>query len=342
MIQAFIESVRPGTSGIIKCEARVRTAVLGIVICHLLSQGAWTQPPDIRFAHPNAGLLAGVNMERVVHSEMTRTLLTQIAARQRMTVGEIERLIAVLGKINQIWISAPAGSGTPDWVALVTGRLDDPALAAMLEHHGPFQNRVIDANSVLIGSELSLEQALRRMSSGSPVQTQIQRHGIQLAKRNDLWFTGAPSLLAGGLFPVSQTVLLQNGVRGMSFGLSLGNPIGMNFAMELSSPDAASRMLAAYTKQQQDALSSGPPMHVEAQGAALHFSMAVNQHQALEELAGVGLGDKIGSQLGPFIAMIRAQSAGGQPAAKAAAPVRKTILIHGLSEGPAEIPLAQP
>jgi hypothetical protein len=70
--------------------------------------------------------------------------------------------------------------------------------------------------------------------------------------------------------------------------------------------------------------------------------MALNQSQALEELAGVGLGDKIGSQLGPLIAMIRAQNAGGQPAAKAAAPVRKTILIHGLSEGPAEIPIAQP
>jgi hypothetical protein len=295
--------------------------------CPLLAF-AQTADQDWRFAHPGATLVGSVHVAAMMQSPILNTAIDQATAKDPTVTAVTGMVRGMLSGISEVRFSVrDIGAGKdPDVLALVTGRLDD-ALATSLAQGKTTIHRV-DANTILLGEGNSLAEAIQRL--GGPATAQ-QNPAVLRGKAlagYDLWFAGA-------LPALPMTAMLGDMLHGLALGMSMQDGLKVELAVDTASAQMADELIRKVREaQKEQPVTAGAALTAEVEGTTAHFRVSVERsviEQAIQEAAAKGIGSQPGL-FGPSAPVLAPP-----PKFKEKEPVRKTILIYGLDDGPREI-----
>jgi len=283
--------------------------------------------PDWRFAHPRADLMAAMDVTGMIRSPFFRTLLSDLGGTGGIGNAEMESLLARADDVEKISISAHG----KEILILMTGRLDSIENLAKPGSGMTFHR--VSADSILMGTEPALSEAMRRLSVPQRTVSNAARRAKELSQTNDLWMTGTPALL---------TAYGASGPRGMdlssfTIGLQLRDQLRMDLVLNSTTPAGAQRMMAGY-QQAQRKTSGALQSSVTLDGSAVRLAFVLPQgeiRKGLQEL----MSSAAGKQLAALIAANK--PAAGDSAAKPPAAPGK-VMIYGLEGGPKEVPIQKP
>ena len=282
--------------------------------------------PDWRFAHARADMLGGVNITGMVRSPIFRMLVGELVKSGLVSEADVESALSRAGDIEKVSISVRA----KDILVLMTGKLD--SMESLAKPGGGMSFHRVSADSILLGTEPSLSEAMRRLAVPAPAATGQAKRAKDLSQVNDFWVTGSPSLLA-----TFGTPARGGDIRDFTLSLQLRDQLRMDIVLNAPTPASAQRMFATY---QQNARGKALPGRQSAQleGSAVHFVYTLQEAEVragLQEfMAGSG-----GKQMAALIAAGK-QSVGESAPPRAQSPGK--VLIYGLEGGPKEIPLSKP
>src|ERR1700730_15018132 len=122
--------------------------------------------PEWGFAHSNPTFLASFNLTELLKSSVGQWILSQTGRALSLNAAELDRLTMVLGEIDHISASAqPRTARQTDGVVLLTGHFENHLLTKLIQISGGPAPRMLDANTMLLGDNDSVEAALQRISN---------------------------------------------------------------------------------------------------------------------------------------------------------------------------------
>ena len=206
---------------------------------HMMELGG----PEWGFAHSNPTFLASFNLTELLKSPVGQWILSQMGRSLSLNSAELDNLRLVLGEIDHISASAqPRTAGQTDGVVLLTGHFENHLLTKLIQISGGPAPRMLDANTMLLGDNDSVEAALQRISKSWNARRSdpfIQR-ARRLTAEYDFWITGPPPpQLSAALAP-------GGGIRSFTVGMSMGRQIKVALTLDTWTQQAAERILASY------------------------------------------------------------------------------------------------
>ena len=269
---------------------------------------------DWRFAHPNAQMLAGINMERLLSSPFAQSLLKQFLA-----PAALNALRAQLGEVSEVAISMQGS----DFLALTVGRMQDIP-AGMKNPKYVFQQ--VGPDSMLMGSKLAVASAMRRLSAPATTVNDSRIHQAKvLANSAVIW-------AAGSLPGMSQAGVA--GLDNIAFALYLDENLRADVTMVTATPAMAQQMAA---KMKAPTTNSIGTVSSSVEGRTVRTTIVVSRAEAETSIAKMMAGPQ-GKQLAQFLALMPTMGQGDstQPTPGTPAPSGK-IVISGLDGGPKEL-----
>jgi hypothetical protein len=203
--------------------------------------------PEWGFAHANPTFLASFNLAELLKSPVGEWILSQTGRALSLNAAELDKVRMVLAEIDHISVSAqPKTARQTDGVILLTGHFENQLLTKLIRISGGPAPRMLDANTMLLGDNDSVEAALQRISrswNARRSDPQIQR-ARRLTAENDFWISGPPPPeLARALAP-------SGGIRSFTVGLSLGKQVRVVLALDTTTQQAADQILANYRRME--------------------------------------------------------------------------------------------
>ncbi|MEP6535168.1 MAG: hypothetical protein ABJF23_07625 [Bryobacteraceae bacterium] len=282
--------------------------------------------PDWRFAHPRADLLGSINVTGLIRSPLVRMLLTELSSSGGLTAADVGSALSRASEIEKFSISVRA----KDILVLMTGTLD--SLESLAKPGGNMSFHRVSADSILVGTEPSLSEAMRRLASPATPPLGLAVRAKELTRRNDFWLTGSPAFLAAFGNKTSGAT-----IRDFTFSLLLRDPLRLDMVLNTLTAADAQRMFTLY--QQNTRGKAGPGQQsATVEGAAIHLVYTLQETEARAGLREF-LSSAGGKQIG---ALLAAGKQGGRESAPASAESTGKVVIHGLEGGPREIPLKNP
>ena len=236
-----------------------------------------------------------------------------------------------LDRVSEIRFSVrDMGKGKdPDFLALVTGQLDEASLTSMAK--GRARVHRIDADTVLVGEGQSLEDAFLRMSKPA---TGLQARALDRSKalaNNDLW-------IAGTLPALPMTVPVLDSLRSLALGISAQSDLRIEVALETATPKMAEDLVSSARRTQMEQPALGAALQSEVDGSTARFRFVMPGDQVIQAVqqavANRGAQPSLPSFLGQ--SAVAPGAVASDPAAPAK-PKRDTVIIYGLEGGPREI-----
>jgi hypothetical protein len=199
--------------------------------------------PEWGFAHANPTFLASFNLTELLKSPVGQWILSQMGRALSLNAADLDKLKLVLSEIDHISVSAqPKTARQMDGVVLLTGHFENQLLTKLIQISGGPPPRMLDANTMLLGENDSLEAAVQRISNSWNARRTdplIQR-ARRLTTEHDFWLSGPP--------PPQLSQVLGGGIRSFTVGMSLGKQIRVVLALDTFTQQAADRILASYRK----------------------------------------------------------------------------------------------
>jgi hypothetical protein len=204
--------------------------------------------PEWGFAHANPTFLASFNLTELLKSPVGQWILSQTSRALSLNATELDKLKMVLSEIDHISASAqPKTARQMDGVILLTGHFEKQLLTKLIQISGGPAPRMLDANTMLLGDNDSVEAALQRISKSWNARRSdpmIQR-ARRLTAEHDFWISGPPPPeLAAALAP-------GGGIRSFTVGMSLGKRVRVVLAFDTTTQQAADRILANYRRMEE-------------------------------------------------------------------------------------------
>lgn len=317
------------------------------------SRPAAPAPADWRFAHPDADMKIGLNLQAVLNSDAFKKGMEQAKAQSAKSggaanVAQIDMVLGMLRTVDRISVSARQNAPNDmDVLAEVTGSFDPSFITALFPSTGKNQVKVVADHTILIGEGDSFTRALSRING--PAKADL---GGDL-EQSDLWIQANAALLQQQAGQQQQQALpMLKDVKTFAVGLTFADAPVINMVLTSASDAGAATMLTTLqamlplltTSPQSAALAKN--LKLSQDGSALRMRMvippemvAMLQQQALSAAGDGGLP----AQLAPLLGSI---GLGASPAKKApdTTPVPPaqnggSIKIYGLDGGPREIPI---
>jgi hypothetical protein len=350
--------------------------LLGFGFCSLaVVQPAAAQTPapppaDWRFAHPDADMRVGLNLQAILNSPAVMKAIEQGKAQAKDNAMQVQLVLAMLKTVDRISVSAnlkaaPAGAETADKtpaenaasdmdvLVQVSGSFDSQLIAGFFPSTGTAKVKVVGPHTILIGEGDSFAKAAERMASGAPVR------GDEL-EQNDVWLSVSSDFIAkqagaSGL-PVSTTQanpLL--GLLAFSLGLNLGEAPEINLLVTAKDKAAAGEMLktleagvgqAGQINPLAGAAAKAMSMKQDGSRIRVHYVVPPELMGMVQQLAQEqATSGALPQQLAPLLGMLGmgGPASAAKPAAGATAPAPAPkndgkIKIYGLDDGTKEIP----
>ena len=185
--------------------------------------------PEWGFAHDNPTFLASFNLTELLKSPVGQWILSQVGRALSLNATDIDKLKLVLAEIDHISVSARPGMGRQtDGVVLLTGHFENQLLTRLIQISGGPPPRMLDAGTMLLGDNNSLDAAIQRITRSWNARRSdplIQR-ARRLTAEHDFWITGPPPTeLAAALAP-------GGGIRSFTVGMTLGKQIRVVLALD--------------------------------------------------------------------------------------------------------------
>jgi len=310
---------------------------IAFIVCLLASpaifaQGsAVPQAQDWRFAHPGATLVGGFRVKATLDSSLVKTLLQQAMAKDPSNAVIAGMVLQSLDRVSEIRFSLrDMGKGKdPDFLALVTGQLDEASLTAMAK--GKAGVRRLDANTLLIGEGQSLEDAVIRLSKPP---NGLQARALDRSKalqNNDLW-------IAGTLPALPMTVPVLDSLRGIALGISAQSDLRIEIALETATPKMAEDLVSSARRSQMQQPALGAALQSEVDGSTARFRFVMEGNQVVQAVQQAIANSNGQSGLAGLLGQTPAAPvfAGSEPT-RPAKPKRDNIIIYGLEDGTREI-----
>jgi len=290
---------------------------------------------DLRFAHPKPDVLIGIDIQSVLSSEFLREAFRQFASNFGAKLPAGEDVFAHAARVRGAVISV----SKKDFLALVAGDVD--SLMAQKRPKG-YAIKRIAPDTVLIGSEGSLEAAVARMNTEAPAVPQYER-ARELARLNDIWISGSLESIAA-LDPEIAAAGGSSPIKNFSLGMTFLKDLRFQLELEATDAAGAARLLDSFKK------SSMRGVRATLDGNSVRCAITID-HNRLDRL-GTLLTDKSGpfaafaqkfSALQPGAVVIQGQETRQQPREQpreqpSSHPGKAVIL--GLDDGPREVPLS--
>jgi hypothetical protein len=225
----------------------------------------------------------------------------------------------------------------PDYLVLIKGRVDDAALARGLQ--GKAEMRRIGLDAVLIGKGPYLQTAVTRLSRPPRLPGSLLQRGKTMAATHDVWFVGSLPFIPA-------TAGLAGPIQNLALGLNVRDDLRLELTAGTATSKIARRIAEqAQVAQRQDA--NGGTLHVQAEGATLRLTYVVTGDQLVQNVRDAL---RKGFNPGALLGSLTTTPAGTAPVLETSPaaptpnpePARKTVVIHGLGDGPREIPLENP
>ncbi len=279
--------------------------------------------PDWRFAHPHADLLGGMNITSLIGSPIIHMLLKEAADKGGLSAADVESGISRAGDIEKISLSVRG----KDILLLMTGKLD--SIERMATPGGGMSFHQVSADSILLGTEPSLSEAMHRLASPQrPVGMQPQK-AKDLAQTSDFWLMGTPALLAA-----FGTQARTTDVRDFAVSLQLRNQLRMELVLNAPTPAVAQRMVASFRPNDATRPAVGQ-VSTSLDGTAVHMIYTMQESEARQGMQEFLSGPQ-GKQMAALIAAGK-QTMGDAPQKPSDHPGK--VVIYGLEGGPKEVPV---
>lgn len=184
----------------------------------------------LRFLHPNAQLVAGSDLERLIQAQ---ELMGGLFGGSE---GSSDRVMAALKEVDHLWLSVAPGN---DVVLLMTGRFEGGAAAGLFYAQGIHPVFLGDARAMMIGSEASIQGALARLSKPMAGGGWVARRARDLSKDHETWIVSERTVAGNG--PLQA-------VRQFALGLRVIGEAGIDAEITADSP-AGAEAVAAWVEQ---------------------------------------------------------------------------------------------
>ena len=281
--------------------------------------------PDWRFAHPRADLLGGMNVAALVQSPLVRMLLTESAGNGGVSAADVEKALSSASDIEKVSLSVRG----KDILMLMTGKLD--SMENMAKPGSGMSFHRVSADSILMGTEPSLSEAMQRLASPQrPAGIQAQR-AKDLSRTNDFWLTGTPALLAA-----FGTQARATEIRDFLISPQLKDQLRADLVLTATAPAVAQRMFASMQKAAKNPAMGQVSTSLE--GSAVRTVFTVQESEARQGMREFLSGPQ-GKQIAALIAAGK-QTMGEAPQRPSDHPGK--VVIYGLEGGPKEVPVSNP
>ena len=170
----------------------------------------------------------------------------------------------------------------------------------------------VSADSILMGTEPSLSEAMRRLAAPKLASVQAQR-AKDLSQTNDFWLRGTPAVLASFGTPAKAT-----DITDFTLSLQVRDQLRMDMVLNAPTPAGAQRMFALYRQNESKKPAAGQ-VSARVEGTAVHFVYTMQESEAL-----LGLRELVSGPAGKQIAsLIAAGTQSGRRLAERASPLRQ-------------------
>lgn len=312
----------------------------------LLAAALQGQSPDAAaFLPPKAGLIVGIHWQRLLASPMGAALREQMRGNKLPSHPLMDGTLKLIEDIDSVVIAGSApGAGKlkdPAFLVVVKGRFEAAQLRPLFQRGGPpemYQGlevwapdkadpkaprlALFDSQTLVFGERRQLTAALDRQRAQAIAG--LPPRALELAAGNDFWMImdTPPGLLAGGPPMASQMLA---GVTRVESGTSFANGLSTRIHLLTQSDGAAKTLATSVQSMIQLALMSQAKDHPEA-------AQALNKVLVSSDGATV----RLSLSLDP-VELEKSLAAAKRPAQ----PVRQTIRIEGLDQGPVEVPVSR-
>jgi hypothetical protein len=352
--------------------------LLPLLAAAQIPQAAAAVWPVLRFTHPDAKLLVGIDWRRAVESPLGPLLMKQVEMGGHPLLGFLESI----DNVDRLFVSSPGAGGAPGRPPLLVvgeGRFALAKVRAMAKSDGAVSRRyndvellvppdatnadlhfaLLDAQTILFGDGLSVKAAIDRHQRGEvPEKNSLYRKAAALSAVQQVWAVVDDPSDALPSMGISSTELAQD-VSHIELGIGIAQQFTANLSIETESEETAETLatglpallqLAALQFSGQPALSRVARL-VKTVQEKTHVLMGFTLDgklfdQGLMELRAAAIPESAPAQ--PSARLATPQAAGVAAAAvpvpaplPAPVPVpaqRKVIRIVGLDEGVREIP----
>jgi hypothetical protein len=321
-----------------------------------------------QFAPADTRAFIGIRWHNIEASQIGRAL------RQQIVEGGIGKMpfLEILKDIDEAVIASPgkkpddADDKQAPVLIRVSGRFHAGEFERMMAAQGARaqsyrQKRVyrqkkdsdmavtlLDDHTFLLGDAPSVFAALDRMEWPSPAANPLLARAARLRDDYDIWalFTVAPTELAGHLIP---DLPLMDDAQGLELGLSLRNGLDLRLGLDTGSAESAAKLAAELQKvlklatkdmrqgadrlKTADIAAAARKIQIAADQSTVRLSLRLDATEVERSLAEAARHRNTARS-----AVAVTLSSHAQPPPP---PVKQTIHIEGLDDGPKEIPLTR-
>jgi hypothetical protein len=248
-------------------------AMLKYCACVLLAAAtmAAADPPMLNLAPPDAGLLMGINIEKIKSSQFGQAMASEIQAKSQELSAKVGAPgMQLLDSIQEVLIAAPLGQQKNKGLVVLRGTFDMDALTGLattmagppttvggvkvFTKKGPGQApslAVVSPTMVLLGDPDSIRAAVRRLPETSVLYPRLAAKAQDLSEIYDIWIATNANLadLAGQAAKAPagnpmQAQLLKS-LRQVSGGIKFEDGLRIAFDLVAESEKDASSMADA-------------------------------------------------------------------------------------------------
>jgi hypothetical protein len=281
---------------------------------------------DWRFADPASAVIGGINIEALAQSPLVRSVVEEVA--KQLPGGEeayrtATARLPVAPGLRRITFALRGGGAETDGLALITGRVDTGEIGRLAQ--GRVEIRRLDAENILVGTPSLVQSAVRRLALPARPESALIREGRVMAASGDAWLAGSADALAPSALGIP--------IRQFSLALRLQQDFRLDASVEGADASFAQDILKK-AEESRGQLPEGAAFSTSVEGSTVRVSFFMDGAGVRRLAAGAWTG-RLHSEFGKQMekALNWAPALAGRPE-----PAQPKIVIHGLEDGPREVP----
>ena len=256
---------------------------------------------DWRFTDPSADTLIGFHARKLSALPMARAVIAQLAASQKLTTADNQKILDALSNVDQVAISVRE----KETLIMATGRKSDTIPPPL----DPDWKAVpVARTAIVIGPAAVVDQALQRMATDLP-PTESMRWMMKRQASTDFWRSGAIAV------PPATGDKLQSVLT-----VSIDDHFSSDLALEFPKPPEAATLAAL-----------PPTLKGIVENNVVHVRAAAESDEVQPKLSKLFV-TPTGDSLAVLITSIRYL-----PVHDPAIPKQAKPVIYGLEDGPQEL-----
>ncbi len=307
---------------------------------------------DWRFAHPDAGIKASVNLQAILNSPAVAKAIEQGKSQAKDNAMQVELALGMLRQVDRVSVSAlQKNSKDIDVLVQITGSFDPQLVTGFFPSTGPSKVKVVGPHTILIGEGDSFARAVARMTAGTAPTA-----GDPL-DQSDIWIAASSGFIAQQTAAqangATQMPPVFKGLRDLSMGFNFGDAPEINLLVNAIDETSAGEMLKAFEEGIAQAGQLNPMAGVAAKalslkqdGSSLRMHYVVPPELvalAQQQAASGGLPAQLAPLLGNMGIGGFGPSTNPKPPVSISRPEPPPqnggkIKIYGLDDGPKELP----